>query len=562
MRQSRIPILDSEHVHSTSHLGQWPTASSSLHAGSGDDGSSSDEERDASPHVLIQPKPRAPNRPRSSLPSGVVYDARMRHHEEYMSSMEDNTPHPENSTRILAIWKTLAQKKLVQHDVYYPHPDPQDHLLARVDARYALKSEICLVHEKQYYRRAKSWQNLTESELVMIGKRDLESIYLHQTTFSVARLAAGGTIEICRQVVAGNLKNGIAVVRPPGHHAEPQVASGFCIFNNVAIAARVCQQHFPATCRKILILDWDVHHGNGIQKAFENDPNVLYISLHVYQNGLFYPGGTYGDENHCGEGPGLGYNVNIPWMTHGMGDGDYLLAFREIVIPIAEEFNPDLVIVAAGFDAAEGDTLGRCHVSPAGYAQMTHSLTKFANGKLVVVLEGGYTLPSIAKSALAVTQVLMDGEVDRAANPDPQPTASGRAVVELVKRKQAKYWKCMYPKPIEPAGSPGARSDRIHDVIREWQAYRFFKDYSMTPLMILRQGVSRTYNSQVLATFVHPDPSRAGKWLTRRYRPGYDQKKPLLVIFHDPPGAETIIDPRNGRLDWHNTFMVFPFSRG
>lgn len=199
-----------------------------------------------------------------------------------------------------------------------------------------------------------------------------------------------------------------------------------------------------------MILDWDVHHGNGIQQAFESDPNVLYISIHVHENGLFYPAGNYGDHLHCGLGPGLGKNINIPWPTKGMGDSDYLFAFQHVVMPVAIDFNPDMVIIAAGFDAAHGDQLGGCFVTPACYAHMTHMLKSLANGRLVACLEGGYNLEAISRSALAVTRVLM-GE------PPPQiaQRAATQGCVETVRKviaHQAKYWRCLYPR------SPSSKS--------------------------------------------------------------------------------------------------------
>jgi len=326
----------------------------------------------------------------------------------------------------------------------------------------------------------------------------LDSIYLHQQTFYCAKLSAGGAIAACKAVVAGHVKNAIAVIRPPGHHAEEDKARGFCFFDNVAIAAKVCQLTYPETCRKVLILDWDVHHGNGVQQAFYDNPNVLYISLHVHMDGRFYPSGSYGDHKHCGEGDGLGKNINIPWRDKGMGDGDYLFAFQQVVMPIAVEFAPDLVIVAAGFDAAEGDTLGGCHVSPAGYAHMTHMLMSLANGKIAVCLEGGYNLGSIAKSALAVTRTLMGEPPDRLIS--TTPTNTGVDDVQLVILQQARFWKCLYPKVMAKGPAEPLQPERLHDVVRAWQSKVMLENYGMTELFILRDRISKSFQNQVLAT--------------------------------------------------------------
>lgn len=338
-----------------------------------------------------------------------------------------------------------------------------------------------------------------DDQLRRVGE-SMDSVYLNRNTPMCALLAAGGAIEACRAVLNHQVKNSIAVIRPPGHHAEHDTAMGFCVFNNVPVAAKACQQEFGQDCRKILILDWDVHHGNGVQRAFYDDPNVLYISIHVHQDGAMYPStGLFRDEKdhlHCGTGAGLGRTVNIPWKTMGMGDGDYMYAFQQVVMPIAQDFNPDLVIVCAGFDAAEGDMLGGCHVSPAGYAHMTHMLMSLAGGKIAVCMEGGYNLKSIAVSALAVTRTLMGEQPGRLVSTQPSPT--GVATVQLVLRQQSKFWPCLYP------NNPAQRlkqlnAERMHDVIRSWQAYELFQNYDMAPLFIARTNLSKSFKNEVLA---------------------------------------------------------------
>jgi len=362
-----------------------------------------------------------------------------------------------------------------------------------------------------------------------------DSVYLSKNSPSCALLSAGGAIEACRAILNGQIKNAIAVIRPPGHHAEHDKAMGFCFFNNVPIAAKACQRDFPDKCRKVLILDWDVHHGNGVQQAFYNDPNVLYISLHVHQGGHFYPATDYGDHLHCGVGAGIGKNVNIPWQTAGMTDGDYLHAFQQIVMPIAQDFDPDLVIVSAGFDAAEGDMLGKCHVTPAGYAHMTHALMSLAHGKVAVCLEGGYNLRSIAISALAVTRTLMGEPPDRLLQTEPTP--SGVESVQMVLRTQSKFWPCLYPKsPVDQLRSSDAL--RMHDIIREWQSKTLFDKYGMSALFIARSTVSKSFEDQVLAT------------------QNYSEPRPLLLIVHDPPLLQGEADPRTQKMELHNTWLV------
>ncbi|GAB1192418.1 hypothetical protein APSETT444_001609 [Aspergillus pseudonomiae] len=273
--------------------------------------------------------------------------------------------------------------------------------------------------------------------------------------------------------------------------------------------------------------------GNGIQKAFYDDPNVLYISLHVYQDGKFYPGGDEGDWDHCGTGAGYGRNVNIPWPSQGMGDGDYMYAFQQVVMPIAQEFNPDLVIVASGFDAAVGDELGGCFVTPTCYAHMTHMLMTLANGKVAVCLEGGYNFRSISKSALAVTKTLMGDPPDRLHSTLPSKLAT--TTVRRVMMIQSQFWSCMYPKAPQ---EEGLWTDRLHDVIRAYQSKRLYENYKLTSLYIYRTAISKSFENQVLAT------------------PNYYQRNPLLVIFHDPPEIMGLPHPVTNKLEAHNCWLA------
>ena len=177
---------------------------------------------------------------------------------------------------------------------------------------------------------------------------------------------------------------------------------GFCLYNNVAIAAQSVLAETDVD--RVLIVDWDVHHGNGVQDIFEDDDRVLYVSLHRYGGG-FYPG--TGAANEVGRGKGAGKNLNIAWTEGMMGNAEYLMAFDNLIMPVAREFRPQLVIVAAGFDAARGDPLGGCDVTPVGYAHMTAMLQTLASGRIVVALEGGYNLQIIAASAQAVVRTLL-----------------------------------------------------------------------------------------------------------------------------------------------------------
>jgi histone deacetylase 6 len=294
---------------------------------------------------------------------------------------------------------------------------------------------------------------------------------------------------------------------------------GFCLFNNVPIAARICQKDFPE-CRKIFILDWDVHHGNGIQNMFYDDPNILYVSLHVYQNGVFYPGKPEnpmtpdGGIDQCGAGPGLGKNVNIGWHDQGMGDGEYMAAFQKIVMPIAHEFDPDLVIISAGFDAAEGDELGGCFVTPGCYAHMTHMLMSLAGGKVAVCLEGGYNLHAISQSALAVAQTLMGEPPPKLDLPKVNKEAA--RLLAKVQAHQAPYWECMRPGVVDVQDLQIQNSERLHDVIRTAQKQSLGERHGMIPLYIQREALFKSFENQVLVT------------------PNVHEARRILLIVHDP----------------------------
>jgi histone deacetylase 6 len=175
-----------------------------------------------------------------------------------------------------------------------------------------------------------------------VAETKYDSIYLNSNSFNSGIFAVGCLIELVEAVVLNQIRNGFAIIRPPGHHAESDRPMGFCMFNNVAIATKHCMRYLNV--RKVLILDWDAHFGNGTQEIFSEEADVLYVSLHRYEDTAFYPSDRKGSAEYTGHGNGRGKTVNIPWPCCGMTDADYLYAFRQVVIPIATEFNPDLVI--------------------------------------------------------------------------------------------------------------------------------------------------------------------------------------------------------------------------
>lgn len=337
------------------------------------------------------------------MTTGLVFDPRfLDHRAPYV--------HPEHPGRLEAILRRLDREGLAER-------------CQAVPAREAAPEELARVHTPEYV-----------TAIAATARSDFRELdpdtYTCAASAEAARLAAGGLVDLACLVAEGSLDNGLALVRPPGHHAEAGRAMGFCLFNNVAVAARAALERGAA--RRVLVVDWDLHHGNGTQHTFWEDPAVLYFSTH---QAPFYPGtGMVGD---TGGGAGRGFTVNVPWPG-GMGDAEYLAAFDRVLLPIARRFEPDLVLVSAGFDAAEGDPLGAMRVSPAGYARMTARLCGLASGRVVLALEGGYDLDAIARSAAACLRVLL-GE---APPPDEAAEPAGAAVrvLEAVLRAQRPFW--------------------------------------------------------------------------------------------------------------------------
>lgn len=220
---------------------------------------------------------------------------------------------------------------------------------------------------------------------------------------------------------------------------------GFCLYNNVAVAVRDLQHKKLA--KRILILDWDVHHGNGTQKIFAEDPDVLFISLHRYDNGHFYPSGPLGGPQYVGAGAGIGRSVNIGWDGPGATDSDYLAAFTQVVLPMANEFSPDLILISAGFDAADGDAIGMCKVTPRGFAQMTKHLMGLAKGRIILVLEGGYNAPNVAACTEACLRILLGEPVPlEVVAPATGPSADALTAIMATLTAHRPHWKTLWPR--------------------------------------------------------------------------------------------------------------------
>jgi acetoin utilization deacetylase AcuC-like enzyme len=338
------------------------------------------------------------------MPTGLLDDPRFLDHRAPYG-------HPEHPGRLTAIRERLQKDGLAGRCTDAP-------------ARAASDEELLRIHTPGLVRAV----DATAASDFRAFDPDT---YTSRGSAEAARLAAGGLVDLTRSVVSSGLDNGFALLRPPGHHAEADHAMGFCLYNNVAVAARAVQA--AELCERILIVDWDVHHGNGTQHSFWDDPSVLYFSTHQFP---FYPG--TGAAAETGGGAGAGFTVNVAWPA-GMGDADYLEAFDRLLLPIAEGFAPELVLVSAGFDAADGDLLGGMRVSPAGYAAMTERLAALAGGRLVLALEGGYNLDAIARSAAACVRVLLGERAPRSDFGAPSPIGE-RKVGEAI-AAQRPFWK-------------------------------------------------------------------------------------------------------------------------
>ncbi|XP_078185044.1 histone deacetylase 4 isoform X4 [Callithrix jacchus] len=396
--------------------------------------------------VSVQEPPAKPR-----FTTGLVYDTLMLKHQCTCGS---SSSHPEHAGRIQSIWSRLQETGLRGK-------------CECIRGRKATLEELQTVHSEAHtllYGTNPLNRQKLDSSLASVFVRlpcggvgvDSDTIWNEVHSAGAARLAVGCVVELVFKVATGELKNGFAVVRPPGHHAEESTPMGFCYFNSVAVAAKLLQQRLSVS--KILIVDWDVHHGNGTQQAFYSDPSVLYMSLHRYDDGNFFPGSGAPDE--VGTGPGVGFNVNMAFtggLDPPMGDAEYLAAFRTVVMPIASEFAPDVVLVSSGFDAVEGHPtpLGGYNLSARCFGYLTKQLMGLAGGRIVLALEGGHDLTAICDASEACVSALLGNELD----PLPEkvlqqrPNANAVRSMEKVMEIHSKYWRC-----LQRAASTAGRS--------------------------------------------------------------------------------------------------------
>jgi acetoin utilization deacetylase AcuC-like enzyme len=326
---------------------------------------------------------------------------------------------PESPERLKAIYEMLE------------NPD-MSWKFSEIEARCALREELAMVHRSDYIDAIAS---TTASPLSML---DPDTVATPET-YDAACLAAGGVVAAIDSVVSKENDNAFALVRPPGHHASEEGAAGFCIFNNIAVGAKHALARWGM--RRVLIVDWDLHHGNGTQHTFYDDKHVLYFSTH---QSPAYP--WTGRLDETGLGDGAGYTINVP-LRPGADDAMYVRVFQDILVPVVRTFLPEIILVSAGFDPYERDPIGDMRVTPAGFACLARMILDLADevchGRVVAVLEGGYNIPGLVK---CVRSVLLEFFGETSVSPEELLRLAGAAdlerdpVLKDVIRTHAPFW--------------------------------------------------------------------------------------------------------------------------
>ena len=366
----------------------------------------------------------------SATGTGFVYHPHYLLHDTGFGNQpfDEPEPHVEHPRRVSRI-KELVDKAGLTPDLAGIEPYPADF------------TDIERAHDHEYV------MHILREAVVVLGLGDAGGgTRVSRGSFEIAMLAAGGVMAATDAVLQGKVRNAYALVRPPGHHAIRNQGMGFCIFNNVAVAALHARARYGVA--KIMVVDWDVHHGNGTQDILYHDPSVLTVSLH--QDNLFPA--SYGLVEQVGEGRGEGYNVNIP-LPAGSGDKAYLEAFERVVVPIAKAYGPDLLYIASGLDASRSDPLGRMLVSSEGYRAMCHLMKEvaeeFCDGRVVVAHEGGYSQSYAPYCGLAITEELLGrrGTIEDGTyrnilrlKPTYEVGLDAQAAIAAVVETQRRYW--------------------------------------------------------------------------------------------------------------------------
>ncbi len=337
------------------------------------------------------------------LRTGLVIDSRYQDH-------QPGQHHPERPARIGTLLSAVESY--------------QRSGLSRFTPRLATQEEIALVHDTAYIGRVAATAGQDNFAF------DADT-HVSAQSYETARLATGGVLSILEAVMEDEIDNGFALVRPPGHHAERDRAMGFCLFNSAAIGAQYLREKFGL--KRILLMDWDLHHGNGSQHSFYDDAGVLYASTHQYP---YYPGTGAAEE--VGQGAGTGYTLNLP-IPVGWGDAEYQQLFQTIIDPICRQFDPEFVLISAGFDAHVRDPLGGLHVTEEGFSAFARVLLRIARdhakGRCAALLEGGYDLIGLEKSTLRVLDEMGGEQLETAL-----PEGDSQPLLPQVLTVQRNYW--------------------------------------------------------------------------------------------------------------------------
>ena len=343
------------------------------------------------------------------MKTGIVF------HEDYL--LHTDYYHPECKERLEAIMEKLEQKGVLPN------------LPLIVPQKEAALEKIALIHGEAYIKSVEQACREGRNQLDM-------DTYITPQSYEIARLAVQGGLDAVDAVMSNKLENVFALLRPPGHHAEANRGMGFCIFNNIAIATRILQKEYGL--ERIMIVDWDVHHGNGTQHAFEEEEGVLFFSMH---QSPAYPG--TGGLGEVGRKAGTGYTVNAP-MPPGSGDGDYLLLLNEILLPVMDAYEPQILLVSAGQDAYRDDPLASMNLSKQWYARMAdllcRSAAKHTGGRMLLFLEGGYNVKAQADIVFNVLNTIGKWGLPLEEDIQPAEKIVAEGVIRSIKDHHKQYW--------------------------------------------------------------------------------------------------------------------------
>lgn len=351
------------------------------------------------------------------LKTAIIYS------QKYLEHKTGND-YPERPQRLIAIIKGIEERKLMECGE-----------ISLIKPSSASLEDLKLIHTQNYIKKVRL---ICEDGGGLIGEDTLVS----KESFEVARLAAGGAIKAVQKVASENFHNAFVLARPPGHHAGPNYSLGFCIFNNVALAAKYLIAN--RNLKRILILDIDAHHGNGTQEIFYNTNEVLYVSIH--EDPTEFPGTGFAKE--IGVDVGRGYTVNIP-LPYGSGDPAYWKAFKRIILPVTEQYNPQFILVSAGFDGYYRDTVSNlllsAYIYPKIFQVILNLAHKLCGGKMVAVLEGGYNLWFLRRIVVACIAKMAEIPIsfkirDKRPPVNPEIEKEANKVIDVVRRIQSRFW--------------------------------------------------------------------------------------------------------------------------